>query len=189
MTAVVESPVVDRMRIPAGVVTRSLIVVRPVDGHVSVHEARSDLAEVTMQWGDVFMRFTSAAQVSAVLAAFGAVREALRGAEGVVPAVQGGGEEWPWMTVLSVTWTRPPDWTVVPQSRFDERQRRTVHWADVHMGPVLWRVVDWAGYEAALTLLRNVHKTAVAVFPDGGKFRADPSRADTSAATAASVPA
>jgi len=31
------------------------------------------------------------------------------------------------------------------------------------MGPLLWRVLDWAGYEAALTLLRNVHRTAVAV--------------------------
>jgi len=44
------------------------------------------------------------------------------------------------------------------------------------MGPVLWRVVDWAGYEAALMLLRNVQRTAVAVFVDGGRFWADPSR-------------
>jgi len=44
------------------------------------------------------------------------------------------------------------------------------------MGPLLWRVVDWAGYEAALMLLRNVQRTAVAVFVDGGRFWADPSR-------------
>ncbi|WP_255564785.1 hypothetical protein [Candidatus Mycobacterium methanotrophicum] len=45
-------------------------------------------------------------------------------------------------------------------------------------GAVGWRVVDWAGYEAALVLLRNVHRTAVAVFADGGKFRTDPSKLD-----------
>ena len=52
------------------------------------------------------------------------------------------------------------------------------------MGPVQWRVVDWAGYESALTLLRNVHRTAVAVFPDGGKFRVDPSKVDAFTETA-----
>ncbi len=179
MTAVAESPVVERMRIPAGVVTRSLVVVRPVEGHVSVHDARTDLAVVAVQWGDVFMRFTSAAQVSALLEAFGAVREALRGVDGTVPSDPDVGvAEWPWTSVLSVTWTRPPEWSVVPQSRFDERQRRPVCWVDVHMGPVLWRVVDWAGYEAALVLLRNVHRTAVAVLADGGRFRVDPSKVD-----------
>lgn len=76
---------------------------------------------------------------------------------GVVPVdpVVGGGE-W-------------PQWSVVAQSRFDVRQRRTVYWVDVHMGPGLWRVVDWAGYEAAWTLLRNLHRTAVVVFCDGGR--------------------
>lgn len=189
MTAVVESsPVVDRMRIPAGVVTRSMVVVRPVPGHVSVQDARTEFAAVMLHWGDVFMRFTSAAQVYAVLAAFGAVREALRGVQGTVPTEPAdAASEWPWVSTLSVTWTRPPEWSVVPQERFDTRQRRTFHWVDVHMGPVLWRVVDWAGYEAALELLRNVHRTAVAVFTDGGKFRSDPSKID--ALTAAGVPA
>ena len=62
---------VDRMPIPAGLVTRTMVVVRPVKGHVSVHDARTDLAVVSVQWGEIYMRFTSAAQVSAVLAAFG----------------------------------------------------------------------------------------------------------------------
>lgn len=184
MTAVIESsPVVDRMRIPAGVVTRSMVVVRPVPGHVSVHDARTELATVSVQWGDVFMRFTSAAQVHTVLTAFGAAREALRGVQGTVPTEPSGAAlDWPWVAVLSVTWTRPPEWSVVPQERFDTIQRRTIHWADVHMGPVLWRIVDWAGYEAALELLRNVHRTAVACFTDGGKYRSDPSKIDALAA-------
>lgn len=178
MVGKVGSSVVDRMRIPAGVVTRSLVVVRPVEGHVSVHDARTELAVVAMQWGDVLMRFTSAAQVWEVLAAFVAAREALRGVEGTVPADYRGSDGWPWLSVLSVTWTRPPEWSVVSQERLDAQQHRTVHWVDVHMGPVLWRVVDWAGYEAALALLRNVHRTAVAVFADGGKFRTDPAKLD-----------
>ncbi|MCV7256765.1 hypothetical protein H7J86_31775 [Mycobacterium hackensackense] len=179
------------MSIPAGLVTRTMVLVRPVEGHVSVQDARTDLAVVALQWGDIFMRFTSAAQVSAVLAAFGAVREALRGAAGSATLKAVGADEWPGVSVVSVTWTRPPEWSVVNQSRYDQRRRCTVHWVDVHMGPVQWRVVDWAGYEAALTLLRNVHRTAVAVFPDGAKFRSDPSKVDafTESAVAASVSA
>lgn len=184
MAALVDSPVGERMRIPAGVVTRSLVVVRPVDGHVSVHDARTDLAVVAVQWGDVYIRFTSAAQVSAMLAAFGAVRAAMRGVDGAVPDGSVHGPVWPWVSVLSVTWKRPPDWSVVSQSRFDQHQRRKVYWVDVHMGPVLWRVVDWTGYESALALLRNVHRTAVAVFADGGKFRTDPSKVDAFVETA-----
>ncbi len=185
MTAsVLGSRVVDRMPIPAGLVTRTMVVVRPVKGHVSVHDARTDLAVVSVQWGEIFMRFTSAAQVSAVLAAFGAVREALRGAAGSVQMDALSAEAWPGVSVVSVTWTRPPEWSVVPQSGYDERRRRTVHYVDVHMGPVQWRVVDWAGYEAALALLRNVHRTAVAVFTDGGKFRTDPSKVDAFTETA-----
>ena len=182
--AVLGSRVVERMPIPAGLVTRTMVLVRPVAGHVSVQDARTDLAVVSVQWGDIFMRFTSAAQVSAVLAAFGAVRESLRGAAGSATLEAVRGDEWPGVSVVSVTWTRPPEWSVVNQACYDERRRRTVCWVDVHMGPVQWRVVDWAGSEAALTLLRNVHRTAVAVFPDGPKFRADPSKTDSFTETA-----
>ena len=91
------------------------------------------------------MRFTSAAQVSAVLAAFGAVRGALRGAAGTAPLEAVSGDEWPGVSTVSVTWTRPPEWTVVTQTAYDERRRRTLHYVEVHMGPIQWRVVDWAG--------------------------------------------
>ena len=35
-----------------------------------------------------------------------------------------------------------------------------------------------------MTLLRNVHRTAVTVFTDGGKFRVDPSKLDAFTETA-----
>lgn len=178
MTAsVLGSRVVDRMVIPSGLVTQTLVVVRPSPGHISVSDSRTDLAVVSVQWGEVLMRFTSAAQVSAVLEAFGAVREALRGAVGTAMLGEQR-EEWPGVSVVSVTWTRPPEWSVVPQCGVRQRGGSEVQWVDVHMGPVLWRVVDWAGYEAALAVLRNAHRTAVAVFADGGRFRADPSKID-----------
>lgn len=75
---------------------------------------------------------------------------------------------------------------MVSQSKYDAAQRRTIHWVDVYMGPVQWRFVDWAGYEAAMTLMRNAHRAAVAVFDDGAQFSADPSRVD--AFTAAGMP-
>jgi hypothetical protein len=46
------------------------------------------------------------------------------------------------------------------------------------MGPLLWRITDHTGYHSTLTLLRNAHRTAVTVFPDGPKHRTDPSKTD-----------
>jgi len=176
--------------LPAGVVTRTMVVVRPGVGDVSVSDARSDQAVLSVAWGEVLMRFTSAEQVWTVLSAFGAVRESLRGVEGNCGglAMSSGSDEGWGSSVAAVTWRRPPEWCVVPQSAYDERRRRTTRWVDVHMGPVLWRVVDWAGYESALTVLRNAHRTAVVVFADGGKFRADPSKMDAFTETDAKTP-
>lgn len=162
----------------AGLVTKTLVVVPATDGHITVNDAGTSAATLSVQWGDVLMRFTSAAQVSEVLAAFGAVREAMRGVDGTFPSTSETADSWPWLSIVTVAWSRPPGWSVVSQSKYVAPQRRTVHWVDVHMGPVQWRFVDWAGYEAALSLMRNAHRAAVAVFDDGPAFLTDPSRVD-----------
>jgi len=161
----------------SAVVTRTMVMVRVQEGHVSVSDARTNKSTMTVTWGDVIMRFTSAAQVHAMLAAFAAVRAALRGIPGNVPT-RTDPDGNPWLSVVSIAWLETPTWVVVPQSRYDEKRRTTAHYVDIHMGPVLWRIVDWAGYESALALLRNAHRTAVAVFSDGGKFRTDPTTID-----------
>lgn len=166
----------------AGVVTKTLVVVPAIEGHISVSDAGTAMAALSVQWGDVLMRFTSAAQVTEVLAAFGAVREAMRGVDGALVTAAGDGRPWPWVSVVSVAWMQPPGWSVVSQSKYDAAQRRTIYWVDVYMGPVQWRFVDWAGYEAAMTLMRNAHRAAVAVFDDGAQFSTDPSRMDAFAA-------
>ncbi|MDX1886926.1 hypothetical protein [Mycolicibacterium sp. 120270] len=164
------------MRVPAGVVTRTLVMVRPLPGHVSVEDARTERTVLSVQWGEVLMRFTSAEQVWTVLEAFGAVRQALRGAVGTEVLDGGCTELWPGFSAVSVTWTRAPEWSVAVQEDYDELRRRRVCWVDVVMGPVVWRVVDWAGFEAGLVLWRNALRTAVGVFVGGGRWRCDPSR-------------
>ncbi|MBM4479777.1 hypothetical protein GS444_06105 [Rhodococcus hoagii] len=62
--------------------------------------------------------------------------------------------------------------------RYSDAQRRTIYWADVHMGPVTWRIIDHVGYSSLISALRTAHKTAVAAFPDGAKYRKDPTKVD-----------
>ncbi|NKZ70023.1 hypothetical protein GTA09_09150 [Rhodococcus hoagii] len=63
-------------------------------------------------------------------------------------------------------------------NRYSDAQRRTIYWADVHMGPVTWRIIDHVGYSSLISALRTAHKTAVAAFPDGAKYRKDPTKVD-----------
>lgn len=135
-----------------------------------------------VHWGEVFLRFRSAAQVYAVLEAFGAVCGGLRGVRGAVPSGSAVGDVgWPWVSVLSVTCSRLLGWCVVCEVRWGVVRwgvvrGRVVRWVGVGMGPVLWWVVGWAGYGVALELLRNVLRASVACFLDGGRFRLDPSK-------------
>ena len=65
---------------------------------------------------------------------------------------------------------------MIPGARYIPEQRRTVHWVDLHMGPITWRVTDRVGYDTLMDELRRVHRAAVGVFLDGGRYRRDPSK-------------
>lgn len=52
---------------------------------------------------------------------------------------------------------------MVPHTRYSPEQRRNVHWVDLHMGPLTWRIVDRVGYDTMMEEFRRVHRTAVAV--------------------------
>ncbi|MGO4203628.1 hypothetical protein AB4Z09_18125 [Rhodococcus sp. TAF43] len=63
-------------------------------------------------------------------------------------------------------------------NRYSDAQRRTFYWSDIGMDLVTWRIVDHVGYNGLIDALRAVHKTAVAAFPDGAKYRKDPTKVD-----------
>ena len=73
-------------------------------------------------------------------------------------------------------WLDSPEHTAVPHHRYSSEQRRTIHWVDLHMGPVTWRITDRIGYDTLMAELRRVHRAAVGVFLDGSRYRRDPAK-------------
>ena len=55
---------------------------------------------------------------------------------------------------------------------------RTVHWTDIYMGPITFQILDRAAFHSATQLLRDAHRTAIAVCLDGPQFSADPTGDD-----------
>lgn len=166
--------------VPAAIVIHTTARVQGVQtGHVSVNFARTQQAVVTLMWGGILLRFVSAEAAQGVLEGFAAARAALSRLDNNVAAQAPaqGCVEFASQT-MELTWTRRATYAVVPQSRYSERLRRTVHWVDLHMGPVTWQIIDHVGFQSAIDILRTAHKTAVGVCLDGGKFRSDPTRSD-----------
>ena len=160
-----------------GIVTHTVAVIAGTHQHdISVYAARTSSAYLVCRLGHMSMTFHDAATVCTVANAFAAVRAAAMGIPGTMPAATSPPEAQFAAQAFAITWTHPPSYQVVRHSRLDERIGRTRWWVDVHMGPVTWRVLDRAGLDAILDTMRAVHRTAVAVFLDGGKYRADPTK-------------
>lgn len=149
----------------------------PQSGRIDVAHARTAEATVTVVWGGISLRFCTAAAAATVLEGFAAVRPLLMGVDNTAPeqAPAAGNYAVP---ALALTWTWPTDYAVVARHSYSQTWRRTLHWVDLHMGPVTFQVLDHVGYHAALELLREAHRTAVAVCLDGGIWRADPTNPD-----------
>ncbi|MFF0818359.1 hypothetical protein ACFYVR_24915 [Rhodococcus sp. NPDC003318] len=162
---------------PAGVVTHSTAVIAgDQTADIAVYEARTDRARLTVTIGYLMMTFTSAHTVQRVLEGFAAVKAAMMGLDNRAPERTPEGAQFA-HNALAVTWVYPPTYSVVRGKGYLGRERRTVYWVDVHMGPITWRITDHVGYEDLLAHMKNAHKTAVAIFPDGPKFRKDPTKA------------
>lgn len=161
---------------PTGVITHSTAVIAgDMTVDIAVYDACTPKARMTVALGYLVMTFTSARTVHRVFEAFGAAKAAMMGLDNRAPERAPEGAQFA-HNALAVTWVEAPTYSVVRGSRYLERERRTVYWVDVHMGPVSWRITDHVGYHALLDHLRNAHRTAVAVFPDGGKYRKDPTK-------------
>lgn len=146
-------------------------------GRIDVAHARTAEAAVTVVWGGIALRFLTAAAASTVLEGFAAVRPLLMHVDNTAPEPTPTEGQYA-VPTLSLAWTWPTDYAVVHRNAYSKTWKRTLHWVDLHMGPVTWQILDHVGYHAALELLRQAHRTAVAVCLDGGKWRADPTNPD-----------
>lgn len=165
-----------KLQVRDAIVTHSTVLITgPQGADTSVHAAGTDSARLTVNLGHLMMTFHDAETTSAVIEGFAAVRAAMMDLDNLAP--QREEPPVPFVhTTHAVTWLTAPKYAVTKASRYNPTQRRTVHWVDLHMGPITWRIADHTGYHDLMAELRNVHRAAVAVFPDGGRFRRDPTK-------------
>lgn len=162
---------------PEAIVTHTTARIRgPQSANIAVSFARTEQTSLTVVWGGILLRFLSADAAQGVLEGFVAARSHLVGLDNTAPTTDPAPESVVARPAIELMWIRRPGYASVHQSAYINQLRRTVHWIDLHMGPVTWQIVDHTGFHGALEVLRKAHRTAVGVFLDGGKFRADPTR-------------
>ncbi|OZD70546.1 hypothetical protein CH263_06410 [Rhodococcus sp. 06-1059B-a] len=160
----------------AGIVTHTTATVTGLqEATVTVTAAATADAQMIVALGHVMMTFRSAEAVSAVITGFAMVRAALAGVDSNAALPAQPGNEYG-AAAISVVWLDSPEHAAVAHSRYSPEQRRTIHWVDLHMGPITWRVTDRIGYESLMEEFRRVHRAAVGVFIDGGRYRRDPTK-------------
>ena len=161
---------------PAGLIAHTYVRLRGTQhGNITVYHARTSTARVTLTWGGVLMTFFNAQAAQGVLEGVSAARHTLI----YVPEKVGPLHEDPYeQPTISIEWKRRPQYAVLPRSSVSADQRRTAKWTDIYMGPITWQLLDRAAYHSATEVLREAHRTAVAVCLDGHRHRADPTRDD-----------
>ncbi|ART74336.1 hypothetical protein BTO20_37575 (plasmid) [Mycobacterium dioxanotrophicus] len=144
--------------------------------NLTVHHARTDAARVALNWGGgVLMTFFNARAAQGVLEGVAAARATLVYLPTEVHPMQDDPYEAP---TVAIDWKHRPQYAAVSRSSVTPDQRRTVKWTDIYMGPITIQVLDRAAYHSATAILREAHRTAVAVCLDGPEHDADPTRDD-----------
>jgi hypothetical protein len=139
-------------------------------GVIDVYDARTPHARVTMRMGTVLMTFWSASAAQGVLEGISAARATLMHLPAASPVT---GDPYG-QPAVAIEWTNRPQYAAIAQSRVLDDQRRTLRWTDIHMGPLTWQLLDHRAFHTLVTILRDTHRTAVAVCLDGDAHRTDP---------------
>jgi hypothetical protein len=159
---------------PAAVITHTVATIRGQQlADLSVYHARTPDVRIALTWGGVLMHIWSCQAAQGLLEAFSAARVAMARVPLEIPSPADSFDEPFALTTLAVEWTRRPTYAVVPQSGPSKIGGRTLHWVDLYTGPLTWRIRDHAGLRSTLELLREAHRTAIAVCPDGDRYSAD----------------
>ncbi|OKH62894.1 hypothetical protein EB74_15155 [Mycobacterium sp. SWH-M5] len=144
-------------------------------GDVTVYHAKTDTARVSLNWSGVLMTFFNAEAAQGVLEAVSAARATLMYVPADAPPLREDPYDQP---TIAIEWKYRPRYAVLSRSSVSPDKRRTAKWTDVYMGPITLQILDRAAFHSAVELLRQAHRTAVAVCPDGHRHRADPTRDD-----------
>jgi hypothetical protein len=159
----------------AGLITHATALVRgAVDADVSVYHARTDHARIAVNWGGVLITVFSAAAAQGLLEGFAAAHQAVARIPREIPPPATVSAPQFARPIVAMEFTYRPTYVVVPQSGRARSGDRTIHWVDLHTGPITWQIRDQAGLRSATELLAHVHTTAVAVFLDGPTHAEDP---------------
>jgi hypothetical protein len=158
--------------IPAAAITHAYVRLRGAQNtDINVHHAHTDTARVNLTWGRILFSFLNAEAAQGVLEAFSAARHSLAG----IPADLTPRDQQPYDgPAIAIDWTRRPPYAITPREAVTPDKRRTVRWTEVYLRPVTFQIVDLAAFRSAIEVLRQVHKTAAAVCPDGPQHRFDP---------------
>ena len=165
--------------IPAATVTHTTAVIRGhIQSDITVYHARTSDARIALICGTTLMNLYSASAAQGLLEAFSAARAAAVQVPRELPAPAAPPYEPFARTTLSIEWTRRPTYCAVPQSGPSKANNTTVHWVDLHCGPITFQIRDQSGLRSTLELLTRTHHTAAAVFLDGPQHADDPTADD-----------
>lgn len=161
---------------PAGIITGAVAdIAGPQTTEIHTHDAQTLRAAMTIRWGAITMRFTSAEQVQHLLGYFAMARQGMqmmRTATSVpLPTATDVDSA---NTMIAITWTRTPDAVATREQIRIPAMRRTIEYVALKVGPVTFRILDTDGLTSSIELLAKAHKLAVATWPDGHEYRANP---------------
>jgi hypothetical protein len=149
---------------PAAVITHTVATIRGQQlADLSVYHARTRDVRIALTWGEVLMHIWTCQAAQGLLESFSAAQAAMARVPLEIPSPANPCDEPFARTTLAVEWTRRPTYAVVPQSGPSKIGGRTLHWVDLYTGPLTWRIRDHAGLRSTVQLLREAHRTAIAV--------------------------
>ncbi|KPN46867.1 hypothetical protein [Mycobacterium intracellulare] len=159
---------------PPAIITHSIATLKGQQhADITVHHARTPDARISMTFNGIHMLIYSCHAAQGLLEAFAAARGQMIHLPTHIPTRQVETHEHE-RIALSVEWTRRPAYAVVTQSALNKLKTARIHWIDLHTGPITWQIRDRAALLSVIELLNRVHKTSIAVFPDGEHYSADP---------------
>jgi hypothetical protein len=164
---------------PAAMITHTVASIRGAqDADIAVYHARTPDVRIAMTWGGVLMTLYTCHAAQGLLEAFAAARAKMALVPREIPPPASDLDEPAARPILAIDWMRRPSYAVTAQSAPSKWGRKTVHWVDLHTGPITWQIRDQLGLRSSIELLTRAHKTAIAVCLDGEQYRADPTGDD-----------
>ena len=148
------------------------------DGDISVCHARTTDARIAITFSGVLMVIYSCQAAQGLLEAFAAAGGHLSTVPRELPPSRDTLGDNDTRFALSIEWTRRPQYAVVPQSARNKLNTGQIHWINLYTGPITWQIRDQTALLSTVALLNQVHQTAIAVFPDGQEYAADPTSPD-----------